>query len=600
MVVCALLPSSLRSQVAAAVQYQPSAVPAENIRNLVSEVRTAAARGALAIVLPEHAITGPLPAAPSAEEEEVLLMAAAQAERRFQFLAKELVVWIALTIPRSSADGKSIVLTTLLFDGYGHEVVRQGKLNPQPGSGDGPAIPGSMAEVLTSDVAGNRIGVSSGGDLPVTVPRLAQLGAKTILVSSSWCRDANATWLPAASKLARENGVNLIIGNWTTSGTPACGAAVISRTGAVVSRIGPADGGVLVSSLPRTHTAAPPLGLPPDPLPPLALRSTAAIALGQKLFFDGGLSGDGRTSCAHCHIPEKGFADNRKTEEGVFGRHGRLNTASLLNVAYRAFLSDDGATSSLLDRVKHGFGNPQEMDMAPGDVARYIQGQPEYVRAFRATYGDSAITFDRALECLTAFVQTLTAGGSRADRFLFLGELDALNASAMRGFHLFVGKAGCAGCHTIGKDNALLSDNRLHNTGVGFAEVAPGGPASANDSGPVKGRYLTPILRNVALTAPYMHDGSLATLEDVVDYYNRGGNPNPFLDPLVRPLGLSSVERQDLVAFLNSLTGYARQNPASLRRADNKNQRTPQSSHKGDSLPVSHTANLKSLDYHGR
>ena len=189
---------------------------------------------------------------------------------------------------------------------------------------------------------------------------------------------------------------------------------------------------------------------------------------------------------------------------------------------------------------------------------------------------------------LASYQRTLVSGDSAFDRWYYGGEKAALSVSAKRGFELFTGKAGCAACHTVGEETALFFDNRLHNTGTGYREsmgifpdketvtIAPGvtididrsiiervGEKPPTDVGRYevtqnphdRWKYKTPSLRNVALTAPYMHNGSLSTLRDVVDFYDKGGVPNELLDPLIQPLNLSEGEKTDLVAFLESLTG---------------------------------------------
>ena len=176
-----------------------------------------------------------------------------------------------------------------------------------------------------------------------------------------------------------------------------------------------------------------------------------------------------------------------------------------------------------------------------------------------AAYGDETVTMDRIARAIAAYEQTLVRGNSPFDRFVFGGDKTALSAEAQRGLELFRGKANCASCHLIGKDNALFADHQFHNLGLGMdpaGELTDLGRFKVSGVEKDKGAFRTPSLRNVAETAPYMHDGSLKTLKEVVDFYVGGGNANPQLDPLIRPLTLfTRQERADLVAFLESLTG---------------------------------------------
>jgi cytochrome c peroxidase len=229
-------------------------------------------------------------------------------------------------------------------------------------------------------------------------------------------------------------------------------------------------------------------------------------------------------------------------------------------------------------------GNP-----SIGAVLEKLRGIDDYADRFEHAFPGRGLTMSTLGMALSSYERTLVSGDSAFDRFLYAGEPDALSAAATRGFALFVGRARCAGCHTVASEHALFTDDAFHNTGVGYRAVmatsaegrqrvqaAPGvhldvpraivtqvSEPPVNDLGRYeitrnpsdRWRYRTPTLRNVALSAPYMHDGSLATLRDVVEFYRRGGVPNAELDPFVRPLELSDTEVDELVAFLESLTG---------------------------------------------
>jgi len=316
----------------------------------------------------------------------------------------------------------------------------------------------------------------------------------------------------------------------------------------------------------------------------------AKIALGRKLFYDRRLSLNNTFSCAMCHIPEQGFTSNEMaTAVGFEGRSVRRNAPTIYNAAYLTRLFHDGREYNLEQQVWGPLLATNEMaNPAVGTLIEKIRGLPDYRGRFEAAFDGRGPTMETVGMALASYQRTLVSGTSPFDRWHYGGDQQALEEPARRGFDLFTGKAGCAACHLVGENVALFTDNRLHNTGVGFREsmqpeprtrrvaVAPGivldvpssviGSVSqplASDLGlyevtqdPAdRWKYRTPSLRNVALSAPYMHNGSLATLRDVVELYNAGGVPNEVLDPLIRPLGLSQTEIDDLVAFLESLTG---------------------------------------------
>ena len=333
----------------------------------------------------------------------------------------------------------------------------------------------------------------------------------------------------------------------------------------------------------------PPLGLPPAPIPSDNPLTAGKIELGRKLFFDRRLSLNDTFSCAMCHIPEQGFTSNdMATAVGIEGRSVRRNAPTLLNVAYAERLFHDGRETTLEQQVwgpllaRNEMGNP-----SIGALLEKVKRLSDYTGRFAAVFGRGP-SMENLGSAIASYERSLLAADSPFDRWYFGGEADALSAAARRGFELFRGKAGCVSCHSIGPEYALFTDQRLHNTGIGYQravgderrtrriQVAPGtyleversvietlGEPPPGDLGlyevtqnPAdRWKYKTPTLRNVALTAPYMHDGSLATLEEVVDFYDRGGVPNENLSPLLHPLELTRSEKDDLVAFLASLTG---------------------------------------------
>ena len=336
---------------------------------------------------------------------------------------------------------------------------------------------------------------------------------------------------------------------------------------------------------------APPLGLPPVPVPADNRLTKAKIALGRKLFFDRRLSINNTMSCAMCHIPEQGFSNNElATAVGVEGRSVRRNSPTSYNVAYARTMFHDARDSSLETQIfgpllaHNEMGNP-----SIGMVIDKIASLEDYRRLFRKAFGASPNVHNLG-QALASYQRTLLSANSPFDRWKYGGDQTAMSAAAIKGYKLFIGKAGCNSCHLIGSDSALFTDHGLHNTGIGSArvgqdnqggppidvEIAPGvtvklerrivasvGEAPPKDLGRLEitdrpedlFRYKTPMLRNVAITGPYMHDGSLRSLEDVVRFYNGGGIANPGLDAAIRALGLDASEVSALVAFLNALTG---------------------------------------------
>ena len=364
-------------------------------------------------------------------------------------------------------------------------------------------------------------------------------------------------------------------------------AAVLLGLAAVM----PARGGpTAVDAAALARIAQPPLGLPPVPLPADNPPSAVKIALGRKLFFDRRLSHNGTMSCAMCHVPEQGFTNNElATPIGVEGRGLRRNAPTILNVAYQKRLFHDGRETALETQVISPLLAPDEMaNPSIGYVIDKIAGLPDYAGLFERAFG-AGPTIGRLGQAIASWERSLLAADASFDRWYYGGEAAALSERQRQGYDLFIGKAGCAQCHLIGEDAALFTDGAFHNTGLGYhadevaarttapvpVEIAPGrtvmvdrkavesvGLPRRTDLGRHEvtldpadlWRFKTPSLRNVALTAPYMHDGSLRSLEAVVRFYDRGAVPHEALDPMIRPLGLGEDEIAALVAFLESLT----------------------------------------------
>jgi cytochrome c peroxidase len=335
----------------------------------------------------------------------------------------------------------------------------------------------------------------------------------------------------------------------------------------------------------------PPLGLPPVPVPEDNPATSEKIRLGRKLFLDRRLSNNGTLSCAMCHVPEQGFAVNEtRTAVGNEGKTLRRNAPTLLNTVYAGPFFHDGREPELDLQPFDVFLNPDEMAAASlGALVGKVRSLSDYEAPFEeAFHGPPSVdTIGRALG---TYLRTLLSADSPFDRWRFGGDETALGAPEQRGFRLFTGDAGCSGCHLVGDEHALFTDHSFHDTGLGWhnstvasksrepvaVEIAPGvvttiersavesvGKPFANDlgryevTGDPADRWLfkTPSLRNVAVTAPYMHDGSYSTLREIVEFYNEGAHPHQGLDPLLGPLGLDEEQLDDLVSFLESLTG---------------------------------------------
>jgi cytochrome c peroxidase len=303
-----------------------------------------------------------------------------------------------------------------------------------------------------------------------------------------------------------------------------------------------------------------PLGLPPVPIPSDNPPTVRTIALGRKLFYDARLSQGNAISCASCHNPALAFSDPRPRSSGVGGKLGTRNAPSVLNAAYFTTEFWDGRVPSLEEQALGPMANPVEMNQAHDVSVRKIDSDPAYRREFAQAFGPGPVTVAKITMALASFERTLLSGDSPFDRYEYGGDKHAISAAAIRGLEVFrdKNKGNCAACHTVGEKYALFSDNKFHNLGVGLdseGDIIDPGRYAATQSEADRGSFRTPTLRNVALTGPYMHDGSEKTLKEVVDFYVGGGSSNPYLDKEIKPLNLTSRERSDLVEFLKALTG---------------------------------------------
>lgn len=326
------------------------------------------------------------------------------------------------------------------------------------------------------------------------------------------------------------------------------------------------------------------LGLPPLKIPENNPQTLEKIILGREIFHDTRLSKDATVSCATCHQGAKAGTDGREVAVGIQGLTGLRNTPSVVNAAFFSHLFHDGRAESLeqqalgplLNPIEHGFQNSQQ-------VLDILLKDESYSNRLQQIFAvsENEIEVQHIAMVIASYERTLIAGNSAFDQYLFGRDKKRLSESAARGLRVFRRKGNCANCHEISWNNALFSDNRFYNIGVGFKYLQPVldqvlkairqrislsdlslSPRQRSELGRFNvtgsmndiGKFKTPSLRNIALTAPYMHDGSMATLEEVVDYYDRGGNKNRFLDAAIFPLQLSQQEKADLVAFMQALS----------------------------------------------
>jgi len=337
------------------------------------------------------------------------------------------------------------------------------------------------------------------------------------------------------------------------------------------------------------------LGLPQVPVPENNPQTPEKIALGDKLFHDQRFSSTGEVSCATCHDAQKGFTDRPlKVSEGIEKLTGTRNAPTVINSAYFTTLFWDGRSPDLEDQSIHPFVNPVEMGLANHEpILAIVRNDPEYAAAFRQVFGKSGeeITLTEVIQAIAAFERTIVAGDTPFDRWYFAGDGRGMSDAAKRGFEVFIGQGRCVSCHVIEQTQALFTDNRFHNIGVGINNIQQDVPELAGAFLKAKaegidvdiavltdsktselgrfaiseqfddmGAFKTSTLRNISLTAPYMHDGSLATLRDVVVHYNNGGfskegeQVNAFLSGGIRPLNLNERQIDDLVAFMETLT----------------------------------------------
>ena len=287
------------------------------------------------------------------------------------------------------------------------------------------------------------------------------------------------------------------------------------------------------------------------PQPATNLNYAAKISLGKQLFFDGRLSKNNAISCAFCHNPVTGFADPKQTSVGVVGKRGGRQASTVYNTAFNPFQFWDGRVGSLEEQAIGPIHNPIEMAETHENVVKKLSQIKGYQDQFQAVFG-TGVSIQGIGEAIAAYERTIISTNSAFDKFM-LGDAKAMDDSAQRGLNLFKSKARCMLCH----NGSNFTDNHFHNTGV--PQVGPRkedlGRYEVTRHEYDKGAFKTPTLRSVIESAPYMHDGAFNTLEEVVDFYDQGGNANPQLSALIQPLGLSPNEKTELISFLKALTG---------------------------------------------
>lgn len=287
------------------------------------------------------------------------------------------------------------------------------------------------------------------------------------------------------------------------------------------------------------------------PVPDDNLPTPEKIALGRRLFFDVRLSATGAMSCASCHDPAKTFGNGQRVGVGVFGRTGTRNVPTIINRGYGVAFFWDGRAATLEDQVLGPIENPAELGSRVSDAVRLLRNDASSLGAFQSVF-DSEPSKETLARALASYVRSIVAGDAPIDRYL-AGDREAILPEAREGLRIFRGKGNCMACHV----GPTFTDERFHNTGVAWVggTLRDDGRAGVSGRPEDGGAFKTPTLRHVAQTGPYMHDGSIDTLDEVVDFYDRGGIPNHYLDPELRPLGLSPFEKRNLVAFLTSLSG---------------------------------------------
>jgi cytochrome c peroxidase len=274
------------------------------------------------------------------------------------------------------------------------------------------------------------------------------------------------------------------------------------------------------------------------------------IALGRELYFDPRLSADGTVSCASCHNPKFAFTDGQKASVGVRGQIGRRSAPTIINRVFSKAQFWDGRVPSLEDQAKVPMVNP--IEMGNKEVVKRLRNIKGYREEFKKAFGREEFTIEHVVKAIASFERTVVSGNSPFDKFESGGDEKAISESAKKGLDIFRDKGRCSECHA----GFNFTDEKFHNTGAGMDKPNPDlGRYEQTKKEEDKGAFKTPTLREIVRTSPYMHDGSLKTLEEVVEFYNKGGIKNSYLDKEMKPLNLTGEEKKDLVEFLKTLSG---------------------------------------------
>jgi cytochrome c peroxidase len=310
--------------------------------------------------------------------------------------------------------------------------------------------------------------------------------------------------------------------------------------------------GLVAAAQHQQATVKVPFGLLPIQWPKDNPYTPEKAELGRLLYFDTRLSADNSVSCATCHHPKFAFTDGAAVSTGIKGQKGGRSAPTVLNRAYSLAQFWDGRAATLEEQAGGPMANPIEMGSTHESVVANLKAIPGYRAEFQKAFGSPEITLDRATKAIATFERTVLSGNSPYDRYKFGGDKKALTAEQIRGLDVYINKAKCDACH----EGINFTANAYHNIGVGMDKPDPDvGRYAVTKNDADWGAFKTPTLREIANTAPYMHDGSLKTLEEVIDYYDKGGIKNKNLDEKMKQLKLTAQEKKDLVAFLKSLSG---------------------------------------------
>ena len=323
--------------------------------------------------------------------------------------------------------------------------------------------------------------------------------------------------------------------------------ALVAAASSVVDDGNSSRDPVPADDLPRPLVRVAPLGA--EPLIEAWTATEDQVALGRRLFFEPALSKDGTVACASCHRPEFAFADDRRFSLGIDQQPTDFNAPSLINKGLSENVFWDGRAATLEQQVLLPIENSREMGLGIEAAIESLRANESYAQAFEAAYAGPP-TKSNLADALAAFLRALVVAGSPVDRFR-AGEFAALEAEERAGLWVFEGRGGCWRCH----NGPNFSDEEFHNTGVGVVGGEPrAGRGAVTGRIADRGKFRTPGLRRLKQTAPYMHDGSLATLEEVVEFYRKGGEPNANLSDEIQPLALSDQDARHLAAFLRALS----------------------------------------------